>query len=154
MKVSVYCIALVGVLAPSVSGEGSVRSHYRSDLAGEVDKQVKRDMSDLRAFYTDLHTHPELSNQETESAGKIAARLEGMGYSVTTGIGGHGVVGIMSNGSGPMVLIRGDMDALPITEETGLPYASKVKVERKDGSRVGVMHACGHAGLACGRLAG
>ena len=144
MKVSVLTIALVGALAVSVFGEGGVRSHYRADLAGEVDRQVKRDLPDLYAFYIDLHTHPELSNQETESAKKIATRLEAMGYSVTTGVGGHGVVGIMSNGPGPTILIRGDMDALPITEETGLPYASKVKVEREDGSQVGVMHACGH----------
>ena len=144
MKISVLCVALVGAFAVSVLGEGRVRLHYRADLAGEVDRRVSQDLPDLRAFYNDLHTHPELSNQETASAGKIATRLEAMGYSVTTGVGGHGVVGIMSNGSGPMVLIRGDMDALPITEETGLSYASKVKVERRDGSQVGVMHACGH----------
>ena len=144
MKVSILCVALVSAITVSVRAEGTVRSHYRADLAGEVDKQVRRDMPDLYAFYTDLHTHPELSNQEVLSAGKIAARLDALGYSVTTGIGGYGVVGIMSNGPGPTVLVRGDMDALPITEETGLPYASRVTVERADGAQVGVMHACGH----------
>ena len=144
MQCLVLTIAVVGAVATSTFGEGGVRSHYRSDLAGDVDRQVNSDMPDLRAFYIDLHTHPELSNQEIESAGKIAARLEALGYSVTTGVGGHGVVGIMSNGSGPTVLVRGDMDALPIVEETGRSYASKVKVERDDGSQVGVMHACGH----------
>ncbi|MHC4065654.1 MAG: M20 metallopeptidase family protein, partial [Planctomycetota bacterium] len=66
------------------------------------------------------------------------------GYSVTTGVGGTGVVGVLANGSGPTILVRGDMDALPVTEETGLEYASKVKVDRPEGGRVGVMHACGH----------
>ena len=144
MRVSVFILVLVGVLVANVSGEGKVRSEYRADLAATVDRQVGSDLNDLLSFYIDLHTHPELSNQETESARKIANRLESMGYSVTTGVGGTGVVGILSNGPGPTVLVRGDIDALPVTEETGLDYASKVKVERDDGSLVGVMHACGH----------
>ncbi len=131
-------------LAQVVSADGRVRSVYRADLADSVDQQVERDLADLLAYYEELHAHPELSLKETESARRIAQRLETLGYSVTSGVGGTGVVGILDNGPGPTVLIRGDMDALPITEETGLPYASKVRVTGTSGSPVGVMHACGH----------
>ena len=80
------------------------------------------------------------------AAGKIADGLRARGYEVTTGVGGHGVVGVLKNGDGPTVLIRGDMDALPVVEQTGLPYQSTVKVTKPDGQTVGVMHACGHDG--------
>jgi hippurate hydrolase len=89
----------------------------------------------LEAFYTDVHSHPELSMQETRTAGLVADRLREAGYEVTTGIGKTGVVGVLRNGAGPTVMLRADMDALPVEERTGLPYASQVK---------GVMHACGH----------
>ncbi len=136
----------VGVMLTATGTHGSdgVRAVPRADLAGSVEQQIGSDLPDLLTFYTDLHTHPELSLRETESARKIAKRLEAVGYTVTTGVGGTGVVGILENGVGPTVLVRGDMDALPITEETGLPYASTVKVTGTDGRPVGVMHACGH----------
>ncbi|MEU3712744.1 amidohydrolase [Streptomyces catenulae] len=89
----------------------------------------------LVALYEDLHRHPELSFQETRTAAEVARRLTSWGYDVTTGIAGTGVTGVLRNGSGPVVLLRADMDALPVTEGTGLPYASTVP---------GVMHACGH----------
>jgi len=90
---------------------------------------------DIEAVYQDLHRHPELSFQEHRTAGILAERLRGAGYAVTTGVGGTGVVGVLENGDGPVVWLRGDMDALPVTETTGLSYASTVD---------GVMHACGH----------
>ncbi|MCP4247052.1 MAG: amidohydrolase, partial [bacterium] len=95
-------------------------------------------------LYKQLHANPELSHQEQKTAALVAGRLKDAGYQVTTQVGGTGVVGVMANGDGPTVLIRGDMDALPIVEDTGLPYASQVRVKRDDGTSVGVMHACGH----------
>lgn len=103
--------------------------------------QVRGWQEDL---YRDLHEHPELSHQETETARKVADRLGRCGYEVHDGIGGTGVVGIFRNGSGPVVLLRADMDALPVEEATGLGYASTVRVADSDGNDVPVMHACGH----------
>ncbi|WP_460706857.1 amidohydrolase [Myceligenerans halotolerans] len=98
----------------------------------------------LRETYVDLHEHPELSYQETRTAALVAERLAAAGYGVHTGIGGTGVAGVLSNGDGPCVLLRADMDALPVTEDTGLPYASTVRATTPDGAESGVMHACGH----------
>lgn len=98
----------------------------------------------LDALYADLHQHPELSLQEQETAAKLAARLRALGYEVTTGVGGHGVVAVLRNGKGPTVLLRTDMDALPVKEETGLPFASTTTARSGTGETVPVMHACGH----------
>jgi amidohydrolase len=105
-------------------------------LAGEVDSLV--------AIYKDLHQHPELSLFEERSAARMAKELKAVGFEVTEKVGGHGVVGVLKNGDGPTVLVRADMDALPIIEQTGLPYASKVVTRDRSGREVGVMHACGH----------
>ncbi len=91
-----------------------------------------------------MHTHPELSFEEVQSAARMAKELQGLGFEVTTKVGLTGVVGVLKNGPGPTVLVRTDMDALPVTEATGLPYASKVRTRDKEGKDVGVMHACGH----------
>ncbi|MEZ0341885.1 amidohydrolase [Mycobacterium sp. pV006] len=95
-------------------------------------------------LYQDLHRHPELSHQEHRTAGIVAKTLTEAGYQVHEGVGGTGVVGILDNGAGPAVLLRADMDALPVKEETGLPYASTVQGTDRDGNEVPVMHACGH----------
>lgn len=95
-------------------------------------------------FYRDLHEHPELSHQEFETARKVAAQLGEHGYEVHVGVGGTGVVGILRNGAGPSVLMRADMDALPVREATGLDYASTVRATDGAGTDVPVMHACGH----------
>lgn len=95
-------------------------------------------------FYRHLHQHPELSHQEHNTAARVAERLGSLGYQVHQGIGGTGVVGILDNGDGPTVLLRADMDALPVEEQTGLPYASTVTARDLDGTEVPVMHACGH----------
>lgn len=95
-------------------------------------------------LYKHFHTHPELSFHEQETAERLAEELREIGCEVTTGVGGHGVVALLKNGDGPTVMWRTDLDALPVTENTGLEYASTVRVERDDGSHVGVMHACGH----------
>src|SRR6202050_150202 len=95
-------------------------------------------------LYIDLHQHPELSSHETQTAAKLAARLRGLGYEVTEGVGGTGVVAILKNGAGPTVMLRTELDALPVEEKTGLPYASKVHTKDDSGRDVPVMHACGH----------
>lgn len=101
-------------------------------------------LPDLADLYKDLHSHPELSMQETRTAGLAADRLRGAGYEVTTAVGKTGVVGLLRNGEGPTVMLRADMDALPIQEATGLPYASKVTARDKEGKTVPVAHMCGH----------
>src|SRR3954471_5606473 len=101
-------------------------------------------MSELEALYCDIHAHPELSLQEHRTAEKAAARLQAAGLAVTTGVGVTGVVGVLSNGDGPAVMLRADMDALPVREATALPYASTVIATDPDGNEVPVMHACGH----------
>ncbi|GDY33008.1 amidohydrolase [Gandjariella thermophila] len=101
-------------------------------------------LGDLEECYVDLHRHPELSYQEIRTAARVAERLAGLDYRVTTGVGGTGVVGVLDNGPGPTVLLRADMDALPVAELTGLPYASTATAIDGDGRRVPVMHACGH----------
>lgn len=101
-------------------------------------------LPELRALYEDLHAHPELSFQEFRTAGIVAERLRAQGWEVTEGVGRTGVVGVLSNGDGPVVLLRADMDALPVKEETGLPYASTATGIDPDGVEVPVMHACGH----------
>jgi amidohydrolase len=99
---------------------------------------------ELDTLYRDLHQNPELSGHEEKTAAKLADRLRRLGYDVTTGVGGHGIVALMRNGNGPAVMLRTDMDALPVEEKTGLPYASKVTAPGPTGSMVPVMHACGH----------
>jgi hippurate hydrolase len=101
-------------------------------------------LPDLEALYKDIHAHPELSMQETRTARIAADRLRAAGYEVTTGVGKTGVVGLLRNGDGPVVMLRADMDALPVQEATGLPYASKVTATDSTGKVVPVMHACGH----------
>ena len=101
-------------------------------------------LPDLETLYTDIHSHPELSMQETRTAAIAAEHLRKAGFDVTTGVGETGVVGVLRNGDGPTVMLRADMDALPVAEATGLPYASKVTAKDKDGHEVPVMHACGH----------
>jgi hippurate hydrolase len=101
-------------------------------------------LPDLEALYKDIHAHPELSMQETRTAGLAADRLRAAGYEVTTGVGNTGVIGLLRNGDGPTVMLRADMDALPVEEATGVAYASKVTATDADGKAMPVMHACGH----------
>ena len=98
----------------------------------------------LGHFYQDLHRHPELSKQEHRTAKLVADGLHPLGFEVTEQVGGTGVVGLLRNGDGPVVMLRADFDALPVEEETGLPYASTVRARDEDGKDVPVMHACGH----------
>ncbi|WP_298863299.1 amidohydrolase [uncultured Microbacterium sp.] len=99
---------------------------------------------DLESLYIDLHRNPELSFQETRTAGIAARHLRDLGLEVAEGVGTTGIVAVLRNGNGPTVWLRADMDALPVTEETGLPYASTATGTDPDGEHVGIMHACGH----------
>ena len=98
----------------------------------------------VESLYIDLHKNPELSLHEEKTAAKLAERMRKLGYEVTTNVGGFGIVAILKNGPGPTLMIRTDMDALPVLEQTGLPYASKVTTHDDAGIEVPVMHACGH----------
>ncbi|MGV3731679.1 MAG: amidohydrolase [Sphingopyxis sp.] len=124
-------------LALAVSG---VAPAAAQTLGGEVQQQ----MPSLMAIYKDLHANPELSFMEVRSAGILAAEARKLGFEVTEKVGGTGVVAVMKNGPGPVVMVRADMDGLPVTEQTGLPGASKVRVTTAEGVETGVMHACGH----------
>lgn len=112
--------------------------------AQTVDALIEKIYPELDRFYKHLHQNPELSLQEKETSARIATELRSLGYEVTEGIGGYGVVGVLKNGAGPTLLIRTDMDALPMEEKTGLPYASTKKAISNDGKETYVAHSCGH----------
>lgn len=109
-----------------------------------VARSVDQEYPSLLELYKHIHTHPELSLHEKETAARIATELRKAGFDVTTGVGGNGVVGVLRNGPGPTVLLRTELDALPVKEETGLPYASTATTKNDVGVEVPVMHACGH----------
>lgn len=107
-------------------------------------KEIDAVYPDAHALYLDLHENPELSSHEVQTAAKLAGRLRGLGYEVTEHVGGTGIVAILKNGAGPTVMLRTELDALPVEEKTGLAYASKVHTKNDAGQDVPVMHACGH----------
>ncbi|TNE65557.1 MAG: amidohydrolase [Alphaproteobacteria bacterium] len=109
-----------------------------------LEAAIDADYGYLEALYKHLHSHPEISLQEKESSARMARELRDVGFDVTEHVGGYGLVGVMKNGDGPTVLIRADMDALPVKETTGVPYASEVTTVDDKGVTVPVMHACGH----------
>jgi len=126
--------AIVGITACSTS----------ADAPSEAEAWIDENIGSLVELYRHWHQTPELSFQEEQTAARLAEELRAVGATVTTGVGGHGVVGVLENGLGKALLLRADLDALPVAEETGLPYASKVRVKDERGAAVGVMHACGH----------
>ena len=113
-------------------------------LRESIETRVNQEYPNLDVLYKHLHTHPELSLQEKETAKRIGDELERAGFEVTRGVGGHGLVGVLRNGNGPTVMLRTDLDALPVKEQTGLPYASTATMKDDKGETVSVMHACGH----------
>src|SRR4029450_640243 len=112
--------------------------------AATLNEAIRADMPQLMTLYRDLHANPELSMQEVRTPAKLAAEMRKLGFTVTEKVGKTGVVSVMKNGPGPVLLIRADMDALPVKEQTGLPFASKVMGKLTDGTDTPVMHACGH----------
>jgi amidohydrolase len=125
-------VALVVVLQATVAAQRSLSS------------DVEAIYPDIETLYKDLHRNPELAFQETQTAAKLSARLRTLGFEVTTGVGKTGIVAIMKNGAGPTVMLRTELDALPVAEKTGLPFASSVTTKNTAGQLVPVMHACGH----------
>src|SRR5216117_4281320 len=141
MKIRWFLISSLSVwLAPLLSAQQTPQSLADAELPS------------LLTIYKDIHSHPELSGHEERTAVLIVKELRAAGCQVTDHLGkyenpklkGYGVVGVMKNGDGPIVLVRTDMDALPVEEETGLPYASKTVAQNDEGKDVHVMHACGH----------
>jgi hippurate hydrolase len=112
--------------------------------AATLNEAVRADMPRLMTLYRDLHANPELSMQEARTPAKLAAEMRKLGFAVTEKVGKTGVVAVMKNGEGPTLLIRADMDGLPVVEQTNLPFASKVRATARSGVETGVMHACGH----------
>jgi len=138
-------IVLIILTATGIrSGAAQPGAAVPAELRKQVESEVLEVVPRLEPFYKELHAHPELSLQETTTSEHLATELERAGFKVTRRVGGYGVVGVLSNGAGPTVLVRTDMDALPVTEQTGAPYASSVKANDDKGNPVGVMHACGH----------
>ncbi len=137
MKHFVFSRAACALVIMSGATTGASQT---ADAVAEVNAEYPRS----EAVYLDLHRHPELSFHETETAAKLAAALREAGFEVTTGVGRSGVVGVLRNGAGPTVMLRTELDALPVTEGTGLPFASTVRTKDDAGLDVGVMHACGH----------
>lgn len=133
--------ALLASLLPgiAVAADTADIAGARAAIGRSLDAQYSR----LDALYKDIHTHPELSFQESRTAAKLAAELKELGYEVTEGVGKTGIVALLRNGPGPTVMVRTELDALPLEEKTGLPYASKAR-QMLRGVETPVMHACGH----------
>ena len=132
MKILPFAVAAAIVVVPATASAETVGDAIASDMPGLMD------------IYRDLHSHPELSFQETRSAAIMARAARDAGFEVTEKVGKTGIVAVMKNGEGPTVLIRADMDGLPVTEQTGLPFASKQRGVSTAGVESGIMHACGH----------
>ena len=112
--------------------------------ANTLKQEISEDYPYLDKLYKHLHQNPEISFQEKQTAKRIAEELKVLGFDITTNFGGHGVVGVLKNGEGPTVMVRTDLDALPIQEQTGLSYASTKTQKDRDGNVTHTMHACGH----------
>jgi hippurate hydrolase len=112
--------------------------------AATLPDSIRADMPQLMTLYRDIHAHPELSMQEVRTPALLAPEMRKLGFAVTEHVGKTGVVAVMKNGPGPVLLIRADMDALPVREQTGLPFASTATGKLPDGTVTPVMHACGH----------
>ena len=135
--------AMMVVICAATLAAGSAAAQ-EGTKNGALEKEVAAVYPQARALYEDLHAHPELSTHETRTAAEMAEKLRALGYEVTEHVGGTGVVAILRNGAGPTVMLRTELDALPVEEKTGLPYASKVRTKDDAGAEVPVMHACGH----------
>ncbi len=129
-------LAVSAAMAMAMLAPASAQDTIRADIAA--------DLPSLMEIYRDLHANPELSFQEVRTARLLAAEARRLGFAVTEGVGKTGVVAVMKNGPGPVVMLRADMDGLPVVEQTNLPFASKVRAMSPAGIETGVMHACGH----------
>ncbi len=143
MKKTSLALAVSATIATLASSAPSV-AEVPTALVAQARAAIEADTPRLMAMFKDIHQNPELGFMETRTAAIVADELKALGFTVMTGIGGTGVVGMLRNGEGPVVMYRADMDANAVEEATGLPYASKVRVKRPDGSEVPVGHMCGH----------
>jgi amidohydrolase len=134
-----YPAAIIAALL-AFAGNGAGQTAAITPTMAEVDAIYP----DIEAFYIDLHRNPELAFQEVRTGGKLAEFTKALGYDVTTGVGKTGIVAVLKNGPGPTVMLRTELDALPVEEKTGLPFASKVIGKTASGQTTAVMHACGH----------
>jgi amidohydrolase len=138
-------VSLLFVTSQRLDSQETPSSHSQQQA---IETSVGKHQSSLEETYLDLHKNPELSTKELRTAKKLADQLRALGFEVTEQIGtkegGFGIVGVLKNGTGPTIMLRTDMDALPVIEQTGKPYASQVRVRDAEGKEVGVMHACGH----------
>ena len=140
-KLAVLVVANIlfgGAAALPVSGQAA------TETSPDLQAWAQQNVSELVTLYRYLHRHPELSFHEKQTAALLAQMWESLGAMVSTNVGGHGIVGLLKNGDGPTVMLRCDLDGLPVVEQTNLVYASKVRVKNDKGVEVGVMHACGH----------
>jgi hippurate hydrolase len=135
---------MLNIAAAMLLAAGSASGQDLKARKAHVLEKIDAEIKSLDGLYKQIHAFPELSYEEEKTAARLAKELRTLGFDVTEKIGGHGIVGVFKNGDGPTVLIRTDMDALPIIENTGLPYASKVRTRDREGNEVGIMHACGH----------
>ena len=133
--------AVVGISTSVFAAEVSAKT---TALVQEIHKAVDAGATGMQAIYKDIHQHAEPGFMETRTAGIVAKELKALGFAVKTGIGKTGVVGVLRNGDGPVFMFRADMDALPVEEKTGLPYASKDRVTNLDGIDLPVSHMRGH----------
>ena len=117
---------------------------HEFSIAQVTEAWIDKNLDDLADLYVHLHTNPELSYHEKNTAARVAEEWKQDGFDVTTSVGGFGVVALLKNGDGPTLMLRTDLDALPVVEATGVDYPSKATFTREDGTKVGVMHACGH----------
>src|ERR1700731_158348 len=140
MAPPLYTLTFIGILLASNTAAQTKPSAWTTPSA----EQVNAIYPEIESLYINLHRSPELALHEQQTAAKLAERMKTLGYEVTTGVGGTGVVAILRNGTGHTVLLRTDMDALPIEEKTGLPFASTVVTKSDSGTSTPVMHACGH----------
>ncbi len=148
LKPACTIIFLAPLASAAVIFAQTVSSPQKSVVAEKMFAQVRTAVDQIypacEKLYMHLHQNPELSLQEEKTAARLAQELQQCGFAITTKIGGYGFAGLMKNGEGPVVMVRTDLDALPVIENTGLIYASKVRTKDERGNEVGVMHACGH----------
>ena len=137
---SLFSLLGAGIALTSFAAAQSPTNAWLTPTVAEVNAIYP----DIESLYIDLHRNPELAFNEKQTAAKLAARVKALGYDVTTGVGGTGIVAILRNGPGPTVMLRTELDALPVAEKTGLPFASIVTVKNAAGETIPVMHACGH----------
>ena len=137
-------VAVVALHGEAFGEERSSKSEMAAKWSAEAHREIDEHFLDLEKIYKHLHSNPELSYEEAATAGYLAKQLAGTDFKITRNFAGHGFVAVMKNGPGPTVLVRTEMDALPVDEKTGLAYASKVQSRDRNGNLVGVMHACGH----------